>query len=393
FNVSGVKQWLHEASVDCEKDQRRLLDEQASCLSASQRTADDIEALRKRLEKTEADQNSLCDSEQFEEAGALDATIQELKDTISKQLEEVATGARQMETLSKSLLSLTRDRSTLAAKAMDRVQELRKEGEEALAAAEERSERKLTSEQARLESERKRLDLAQSHTEKDCENLKTEWQQVTEAIDQQTTEHVGDRDKSAVQRTELDLEIQELQRLLEKKLEQRRALTEVVDSCEIRIASIRSKFEKQLTRLEGKQKRLDEALLEVDADSQQVDVMAAELDREREALAEQALQRQRQLREIRAELRTLRRQRRFIIRNVDMRSVWQKLLEPHQDALNQARVSWEASTRQCTELSSRSSGQEEGAARLRSQIDSAAQALPGLEAEKKQAVASRSFKE
>eukprot|EP00931_Biecheleriopsis_adriatica_P086285 TRINITY_DN60995_c0_g1_i1.p1 TRINITY_DN60995_c0_g1~~TRINITY_DN60995_c0_g1_i1.p1 ORF type:complete len:1117 (+),score=359.09 TRINITY_DN60995_c0_g1_i1:45-3395(+) len=393
FNVGGVRQWLQERFQEGEKEQRHLLEEQAGCLAASQRTADNITALRIRLEKTEADQNSLCDNEQFEEAGALDLTIQELKDTISKQLEEVATGARQMEALAKQLLSTTRDRAAVASQAQERIKDLRQESEEAFSSAEERSRRRLQAEQARIESERKRMGLARSHLEKDSDNLKEEWQQVTEAIDQQTTEHVEERDKAGRERAALDEEIQELQRLLEKKLEQRKALTEVVDSCEIRIASIRSKFEKQLSRLEGKQKRLEEAQREVEVDSQQVVEMETTLQREEKELKEQADQHRHQLRDIRTESRALRKQRRFVAQNVQLRVVWQKLMEPCQDALNQARQAWESITHKCVELSASSASQEAEAAKLRSQIDAAVQALPGLEAEKKLAVASRSFKE
>ena len=59
----------------------------------------------------------------------------------------------------------------------------------------------------------------------------------------------------------------------------------MIDSCDIRIACIRprflgvsglfvkrSKFEKQLGRLEGKQKRLEEAQKEMDLDIQQVEM-------------------------------------------------------------------------------------------------------------------------
>mmetsp|Transcript_20363 Transcript_20363/g.36407 ORF Transcript_20363/g.36407 Transcript_20363/m.36407 type:complete len:1107 (-) Transcript_20363:84-3404(-) len=393
FNIGGIRQWTDERAAELEKEQRSLLEQKATCLSSSQRTTDNIAALRNRLETTEADQNNLCDNEQFEEAGALDSTIQELKDMISQQLEEVSVGARQMETLNKSLLSLTRERAALTNQALEKIQDLAKESEEAWASMFERSKRRLASEEARIESERKRMGLAQSHIDKDSENLKIEWQQVTEAIDQQTTEHVGEREKASTEREALDQEIQELQRLLEKKLEQRKSLTEVVDSCDIRIASIRSKFEKQLTRLEGKKRRLEEGQREVEADAQQVAQMDSELNKESEALREQEVQQKRQQRDLNAGSRALRKQRRFIDRNIQVRVVWQQLLEPHQDALNQARQSWETVTQKCVELSAGSANQEAEAAKLRSQIDASVQALPGLEAEKKLAVASRSFKE
>ncbi|CAJ1457833.1 unnamed protein product, partial [Effrenium voratum] len=177
-----------------------------------------------------AEQNSLCDKEQYEEADALDVTIQELKDKISKEFEEVASGAKKLVTFAGSLLSLSRDRASLAKQALDRVEALQLEGDEAFKTTEERCQRRLSAEQARLESERKRMDLAESHIQKDSANLQEEWQQVNEAIDQQTVEDVDERDTAMAKRSELDEEIRELERLLAKKLEQRKELTQVIDS-------------------------------------------------------------------------------------------------------------------------------------------------------------------
>ncbi|CAE7241350.1 AL1 [Symbiodinium pilosum] len=237
------------------------------------------------------------------------------------------------------------------------------------------------------------MDLAQSHIEKDSQNLKEEWQQVTEAIDQQTTEDAAERDRAAKERAALDEEIQELERRLAQKLEQRKTLTEVIDSCDIRISCIRSKFEKQLGRLEGKQKRLEEAQKEVEVDSQQVCQMEAELQKDREALREQELQHQQQMRDIRRASRELQKQRCFLSGIIQRRVVWQRLMEPHRESLHEARQKWEETTQRCMELSTSSASQEAAAAKLRSQIDATVEVLPSLEAEKKLAVASRSFKE
>lgn len=393
FNAAGVRQWLEEQLDESDKEQQHLLEAQASCLSASQRTADSIAELRQRLAKTEADQNQLCDNEQFEEADELDCTIQGLKDEISKELEEVAIGAKKMVTFAESLLNLTRSRIAVANDALDRAEVLRKEGAEGFQVTEERCLRHLQAEEARIEAERKRMDLAQSHIEKDSQNLKEEWQQVTEAIDQQTTEDTAEREKASHERAALDEEIQELERRLSQKLEQRKTLSEVIDSCDIRISCIRAKFEKQLGRLEGKQKRLEEAQKEVEVDAQQVCQMEAELQKEREALREQELQHQQQMQDVRRASRDLRKQRSFLSEIIQRRVVWQRLMEPHRESLREARQRWEEATQKCMELSTNSAGQEAAAAKLRSQVDATVEILPSLEAEKKLAVASRSFKE
>lgn len=355
--------------------------------------AADIADLRKKLADVEADQNSLCDSERFEEAGALDSTIQELKESIMRRLEDVAAASRQMETLSRDLLSVAEKRASLADKAFDRVQALQQESHDALAEARERDERRLRSEAAHLDSERRRLDLARSHLEKDSANLAEEWQQVTNTISQQTLEHVQEREEKTKLREKIDEEIAEMQRRLSEKTAERWELSEDLEECERCIESIRAKFEKQLTRLECKKKRQEEAENEAEQDATQVAEMADELQRDREACHTRLEEGQKQISEIRYESRKLKGIRRFMLRSVRMRTVWQRLMEPHQDALNQARQRWEGASREFQDLSTTSEGREAEAAKLRSQIDAVRLQLPSLEAEKKKAVASRSFKE
>ena len=75
------------------------------------------------------------------------------------------------------------------------------------------------------------------------------------------------------------------------------------------------------------------------------------------------------------------------------RVAWQKLMAPHRELLSEARSAWEKATERLAALSQRSAVQEAEASRLRSQIEGQQQILPSLEAEKKLAVSSRSFKE
>jgi len=78
---------------------------------------------------------------------------------------------------------------------------------------------------------------------------------------------------------------------------------------------------------------------------------------------------------------------------VRLRTTWQTLLEPHREMLSQARQKWEQATREAAQLADSSAAQETEAAKVRSQIDAVGLQLPSLEAEKKRAVASKSFKE
>jgi len=375
------------------EEHRALLEQQAACLARSQRMTSDVASLRQKMTDTEAEQNRLCDAEQFEEAEALESTIQQLKDAISRRLEEVAGTAREMDNLARSLLDLTKKREVLAEQTLERMQSLQTDGEESLAEKEDRTHRRLASETARLDSERKRMQLASSHLDKDSGNLDEEKQQLSEAIEQETNVHSKERDAAMEKRSVLDEEIRELQKSLDAKMKQRNTFDEAVSSCEIRIASIKSKFEKQLSRLDGKQKRLEEARREVEQDAAQVELMDKELQREREAWMQGAAEEKRQLAAIRSQSRKMRGLRGLTSRHLRMRTRWQQLLEPHQEMLNEARLGWEQATGNCLELASSVNAKETEAAGARSQVEAIRIQLPSLEAEKKQAVASRSFKE
>lgn len=393
FNTSGIKVWLQRKTAASLEDQRTILESQSTCLCKSQEMTKEIDGLRQKLASVEAEQNRLCDDEKFDEAGALDSSIQELKGTIMGRLEEVAAAGQQAQTLARDLLQLAQDRETFAQQAIDRTSRLLEESEASMKQTSERNDRRLSVEAARIDAERSRVELVRSHLERVTVNLEEEWEQVTAAIDQQTTVHSEERDRAKEKRATLDEEIFELESELERKREERRTVTEVVDACEIRIASIRSRFEKQLVRLEEGRRRQDEAQRDFEQDMAQVQQSEKELGQERENCKEGLQQCMQQIREIRVETRSLLRHRRIMSRTSRIRAAWQRLMEPHEAALNEARRRWEQASGELSALSASSAEHEAEAAKLRDQIDAIRLQLPSLEAEKKMAIASRSFKE
>lgn len=391
--IDSVQLWLEEKSVMALEQQKDLLDQQSTCLAASQRSASDVAALRQKLAATEADQNRLCDNEQFEEAATLDTTIQELKGSITVRLEEVATLARQMESLARSLLDTTQERETSVNASLERISALQSENELALADQNAEDEKQLAQQSARLERERKRMDLARSHLEKDSANLDEENRQLQEAIHSQTSEHEDERTRALATRSAIDEEILIMQMTLEAKIRERGELSDVVAACEIRVASIKSKFEKQLSRLESKTKRLEETQREVDSDEEQVEQIALQLAREKDVAECNATAHTEKIADIAAEARRLDRMNRLAEKHSRMRAMWQEALAPILEKVNQARISWERAASESSALSTSLAEREAEAAKLRSQIDALQTQLPSLEASKKLAVSSRSFKE
>jgi len=390
---SGIRVWLEAKTLESIEQQRGVLDERAASLNLSQRATVAIAALRQELSTAEADQNRLCDEEQFEEAGAIDATIQDFKAKIAAKLEDVTSVTRRSQAQIRELLELTRTRGVFTNDALDRMKTIENENEMSLEEECKESERRLQTESARLDSERKRVETQSSHLDKDSLHLGEEEAQVQGEISEQTVSHVEERDRAVEERSAVEQEISALQRQLDEKMEVRLKLVETVDSCDIRISAIKSKFEKQLLRLNGKRERIDAAQQEIQADRQQVAQMDTDLQRQQALYAETSAEQEKQISELHSEWRKLSRREKFLAWHLKMRTRWQTMLEPHQEMLNVARSRWETTSSASSASAEALAGREAEAAKLRSQIDTIKLQMPALEAEKKLAVSSRSFKE
>ena len=142
-----------------------------------------------------------------------------------------------------------------------------------------------------------------------AENFEEENRQLHDAILIQTSSHVQERDDARQQGLDLDVEIIELSRTLEAKILQRSELQMMVDSCEIRLASIKSKFEKQLRRLDCKMNRLEETRRDLDQDVKQLEPVVVKLDQAQKMCAESTTCRDRQVAAMQQELERLQRVR------------------------------------------------------------------------------------
>jgi len=392
-DVTSVRDWLRKAMGANLDQQRNILEEQQQCLAGSWKATDEIAGMRQKLVDTEAEQNRLCEVEQFEEAGALDATIQELKEAITAHLDKIAHASKKMEELAGDLRVVAEDRKQVAGQVLEKAQVIQSDSEHSLGVEEERNERKLSSESARLEAERKRVELAQSHLSKDRERLEEEDSQLREAMGQHTGEYEKERDDALTDQLAVEGEIAELKRQLAAKEAERAKLVEVVAAANEKINSVRSKFERQITRLEGNRRRFEETKKEVEMDTEHVEGLEAALARDRQAAKEEADLRKQEIQDIAQELRSLRRTQRAAEWTAQMRSLWQRMQEPGQKLLGESRSRWEQATAECNRIAGSLEEDEAEAAKLRGQIDTIQQQIPSLEAEKKLAVSSRSFKE
>eukprot|EP00746_Dinoflagellata_sp_MGD_P003095 gnl/MRDRNA2_/MRDRNA2_106031_c0_seq1.p1 gnl/MRDRNA2_/MRDRNA2_106031_c0~~gnl/MRDRNA2_/MRDRNA2_106031_c0_seq1.p1 ORF type:complete len:1245 (+),score=325.33 gnl/MRDRNA2_/MRDRNA2_106031_c0_seq1:196-3735(+) len=388
-----VHKWLNEElSTNAERHQE-VAAQQAQLSAKVTHARAELLSVRQRLASAEANQNRLCAEDRFEEAGALDHTIRDFKDAMTSKLEAVAAASRENHKLGEKLLALSNERSAALQDAHARMQALHAEKADTLQEVRVQNEKRLSLEASRVASEQERLSLSRSHLKKDSSALEDECQQINDKIKEQTEEHKLELDSAVSRRHEVEEEIKDLQMKLEQALNLRAELNETIHSREIKITSIQSKFEKHVSRLEGKRRRLDEAQREFEVDELTVDTLKAEHSINQQRSVEMIDEHSQELAGLRNASTMLSTRRRFASQYFKARQAWQDLLEPLQRSLGEAYQQMEKSACKSREAMTAVASKEAQCHELRSQIASTQAQLLVLEGDKKLAVASRSFKE
>jgi hypothetical protein len=247
-----------------------------SLLDADRKSNADIEVLRERLARVEAQQDEAIKGEHFEAAEALNGTLEGLRSALSAAetgkrqvaLERASVESQQHEIFSESLTVVTESVMGLKKYVDDRELLLSKFRREALT--------KHTATTDRLANEEEQLRLKEEHVELDQKLVEEEKHQVEKAITDQTTELDTQVEQLRNKHTTLAAEVLELEKLLEVKRREgmfsvqhrtscappdsplfklfaERTAASQLEDAESRIKQIRSKFDKQSKRLQSKQ--------------------------------------------------------------------------------------------------------------------------------------------
>ena len=138
---------------------------------------------------------------------------------------------------------------------------------------------------------------------------------------------------------------------------------------------------------------VEETRRDLDQDVKQLEQMVVDLDQAQKMCAQCPACRDRQVAAMQQELERLQRVRGVVAEQVAVRTKWCQLLQPHREVLNQAMSSLERASGECSRLTESLEAKEVQRDRHRSEIESIKLEMSSLEAQKKLAVSSRSFKE
>ncbi|CEM10726.1 unnamed protein product [Vitrella brassicaformis CCMP3155] len=391
--LAGVQYWMQARTARSLKAHQDLIQQQQQQAMRNHTLTQEIATLKEQVGQTEVEQNRLVEEEQFEEAEKLDAKIIDIKAKVAAKLDSMASASEAQQRIASQLLEITEAQLKLTERAQSRLKELLVQEEADLSTQGGRDEERLAGEAHRIQVEEQRIAMARGHIERDHTHSQEEIAQVEAAIDSQTGDHRKERDDAAEQKRTVDAEIIELERQLAEKRAHQKQLGEVIEACDIRIHAIRSKFEKQLHRIQDNERRILEAKEDLKADEAQLEHQKAALENDR-AMSKKNLQRlESDLERLRSEGLSMCKRASHLSTHLQHRRRWLSQGAKHQMELAAVRSKVEQSTAEAQKLAAALSKQEALSTNLRSQLSTITARLPILDAEKKVAVSQRAFKE
>jgi len=392
-NVQMCEEWQRLMEEDISKRKREQLDAYSRAHADMQRYQDEVIRLEQRLEETVEEQNSLCDQDKFMEAEALDVRISEMRQKLNDVKNQSEAERTLRGTITNSLTEITTEHLTRMERCLVRTKELQAEALENFEDRDFAQRRQVTSEANRLNSEMERIQLARDHLEKDIRNADEERQQVEAALEAQTKDHKNELQEVAENIFVLEGEIKSLEQEILKKKKEKLQADEIQLGAQNKIANIKSKFVKQLTRLEDADHRIAEARQEVDADWDAVQQSQAEHSKQLRELEELEITRKKDFNKLKKMQTSVFKHFSNTERHHRQRERWRKKRLPFEAILTKERQDVDKYRDRVNSITKKLQARHNESANLKSQLGTIDVSLPQMEANKKLAVSSRNFKE
>lgn len=108
------------------------------------------------------------------------------------------------------------------------------------------------SEKAYIEEKTKELQYNRNHIDLDLKHVNEETNTVTENMNKQIKDYVGDQQELSARKTELEIIVDRIRRELQEKEEELAEVTNKFNKVNTKIGSITSKFDDQLSKIQKK---------------------------------------------------------------------------------------------------------------------------------------------
>lgn len=230
--------------------------QQTAALRVLRQTAKATEARvresRLQLAQLEGEQQRLALAEEFDRADALSEPLDSLRSDLLS-MDSLLRKYVDDEVELNVLIQLHRNElSASLGEAPENILDIKKQQVKLLEKATLDSDKRQAAEDLRLRTEEGRIAMERGNIQREAESLASDTQRTEAAIDSQAGEMMIVRKAAQEQLDVTTAEIEELERQLRAKRAEQMRLQQEVDSVDSKIADVRRKFERQLSRLEDR---------------------------------------------------------------------------------------------------------------------------------------------
>lgn len=348
------------------------------------------------LKEKVLEQERLAEAEEYERADSLTTEVESLKQEMALRAAALRDLALEVDRAEREMGSRRLDQLRAAEEMATWLRSFEAAQRDALKSANRDAKVRREAAARRVAAEAERLSMERAHVERDAAHVAEEFERMEKLIEAQTAGDASRRDELSRDKAAKELEIDELKMRLAAAQAERDVIDDELREIEGKIGNARAKFERQLQRLEQRDKMVKASAADCDAE-------LAALEREKEAI-ELASQHAERLATERANVADAAALELDVSRRLAAAAaVWQhadgqgndsdeagRILETELQALRcavaEAEEAFHDAAKQLREL-------EASRASLRAERSAIDERIPQLESAKKAAAAARQYKE
>eukprot|EP01138_Halocafeteria_seosinensis_P013682 gb/GECG01013973.1/.p1 GENE.gb/GECG01013973.1/~~gb/GECG01013973.1/.p1 ORF type:complete len:1315 (+),score=362.44 gb/GECG01013973.1/:1-3945(+) len=271
--LSSVPQELQSSASSLTNRWQQLQDDIRELSETRKKTDERIADLQKEVARTQKDVDQAVSAEEFENAEALNQTLESFKYELEDALQQQDQQTNRLVELEDERASLLDDTSQALEKLVTKLSEGKSFAKSSLDQTKRTLEEHRQSVKEKVDHERQQLNFKQARVERELNHIKEERSTVETAISEEGGAVERERDQVEQDMRKLSEEIKELERKLEQKRHQHEKAKGKYESLDKRVKDIRAGYAKQLERLQKREKEVENEQREYE---EQIDAIRAQ---------------------------------------------------------------------------------------------------------------------
>lgn len=280
----GIKARLEREEGDIFEAIGDLVSRQNNLMAKKSSLETQREGISKKLKTVAQQQNEAIENDNFEEADHLEVVTMELNETYRDLEKQIDDCQLEYADLEKEKQMIYQNRQVLYQTFIGDVENVMLTQNHNFDKYKIESANQQAGEKAYIEEKTKELQYNRNHIDLDLKHINEETNTVTENMNKQIKDYVGDQQELSARKTELETIVERIRRELQEKEEELAEVTKNFNKVNTKINSITSKFDDQLSKIQKKRDKM-----EADERKYQEDIQKLEQYKERAELSNQRL--------------------------------------------------------------------------------------------------------